>query len=227
MQDSKHVHCASLLSIAVAAAALGVGFPLAHAEPPTPDYSNGTVVHFGDSFVDAGLQQSLRPKFNAASTRYLNFGKSSSYLANWAFGKDLTNLYYSHRPALFLINLGANETRAKPEARAASVRQIVKTLKGTPCVWLSIPMWKGEPTGLNEMIRRESAPCRYFDSSVVASTLPRTRDGIHPSPTGGEIWADALWTWLRDERDPTKGAWALKPAPASEHGPRGPSPNGS
>jgi lysophospholipase L1-like esterase len=224
MRDSRRFHRASILSLALSLAALatlGVGFPSAHADPPTkPDYSNGTVVHFGDSMVDAGLQQAFRPKFAAEKTRYLNFGKSSTYLANWAFGPDLSTLYFSHRPALFLITLGANETRAKPESRVSSVRQIVKTLKGTPCVWISIPMWKNEPTTLNEMIRRESTPCRYFDSAAVADQLPRNRDGIHPTPKGGAVWADAIWKWLGTQRDTTKGPWILKAAPAEEHGPR-------
>ncbi len=187
-----------------------------NARAPRPG-ANGTVIHIGDSFVDAGLSAALRPKFAAEATRYLNFGKHSTYLGTWAFEENLENYYYDYRPALVLVTLGANEPAAPPETRARLVREIVKRLRGAPCVWISTPLWKGAPTGLNDMIRRESAPCRFFDSSAVAADMPRMKDGVHPDKQGGQMWADAFWRWLDENRDPSRGYWGIKDAPPEEH----------
>ncbi len=209
------------------AAAVALVVPLAvapsasEAQTPTaPDYSNGTIVHIGDSFLDSGLQQALKPKLLGEKTHYISLAKASSYLGEWSVSPDLAKLYFSHRPALFLITLGANETKAPPASRVASVRRLVQNLHGTPCVWVGFPIWKNEPTGLNEMIRRESAPCRYFDSDAIGEQIPRARDKIHPTTAGGAIWAEAVFKWLKAERDPGKAAyWTLKPAPPEEHNP--------
>jgi len=182
------------------------------AQPGRGEFSNGTVVHFGDSFIDAGLRQTLGPKFRGEKTRYIPKAKTSSYLGTWATPDALLPLYWTWRPSLFLITLGANEGWAEPQSRVGVVRTISRGLKGVPCVWLGIPFWKGVPPGLNEMIQRESAPCRFFDSSALAEKMPRTTfDGRHPTNEGGAMWADAFWTWLMAERDPNKGPWGLKP----------------
>lgn len=181
---------------------------------------NGLVVHFGDSFVDAGLRQNLAPKFASHQTKYFFFGRRMSVLANWASGSELDELYFGFRPSLFLVTLGANDlTYPNPEQRVALVRKIIGKMRGTPCVWISIPLWQGAPTGMTDMFRREAAPCRHFDSSAVAATMSRQKDGRHPDAKGGAAWADAVWSWLLAERDPSKEYWALKPAPATEYAP--------
>lgn len=180
---------------------------------------NGLVVHFGDSFVDAGLRQNLAPKFASHQTRYFFFGRRMSVLANWASSSELDELYFGFRPSLFLVTLGANDLSfPNAEQRVALVRKIVGKMRGTPCVWISIPLWQGAPTSMAEMFRRECAPCRYFDSSAVAATMSRQKDGRHPDAKGGAAWAEAVWSWLQEERDPAQGYWGLKPPAAGEHG---------
>jgi hypothetical protein len=193
---------------------------------------NGTIVHFGDSFVDAGLQQALRPRFKAEQTKYFSFGRRLAWIATWAYGGDLDNLYYSYRPSLFIITVSANDlVYPRPEERVKVVRDLVKKLRDTPCVWISTPLWAGAPTAYLDMVRRESAPCRYFDSEGVNPRIKKQPDGRHPNIEGGATWAEAFWNWLQAERDPSKGYWALKPAPADEHAPRpmssSPSPTSS
>jgi lysophospholipase L1-like esterase len=210
------------LALAAASLALFAAVPVpARADAPA-DCSGGTVVHFGDSFVDAGLRQALGPRFAAEHTRYIVASKTSSWLSSWAGSVKLNELYWGWRPSLFIVTLGANELRADPAPRAALVRQIVREMHGTPCVWISIPLWPGMPPDLNDMIRRESAPCRFFDSTVVESKIPRQAfDGAHPTMEGGAIWADAFWRWLDSERDRTgggKGPWALKPRAGEDGG---------
>lgn len=176
--------------------------------------SSGTVVHFGDSFIDAGLRQALGPRFAAEHARYIVAAKTSSWLSTWAGSVKLNELYWGWHPSLFVVTLGANELRAAPAPRAALVRQIVREMHGTPCVWISIPLWQGMPPDLMEMEKRESAPCLFFDSNAVADKIPRQSfDGAHPTVEGGAIWAEAFWTWLDAQRDRSEGAasWALKP----------------
>jgi hypothetical protein len=194
---------------------LAAALPRPSAAQPS-EYTNGTVVHFGDSFVDAGLRQALGPKFRAEKTRYIAKPQTSSYLGTWARADALLPLYWTWRPSLFVITLGANEGFADPPTRAGAVHAISRGLKGVPCVWMSIPYWKGVPPGMNEMMRKESAPCRFFDAGALAEKIPRQSfDGRHPTIEGGAMWAEAFWTWLMAERDPSRGPWALKEAPAS------------
>ena len=193
--------------------------PAARAMGPTAP-PNGFVIHIGDSFVDAGLKQALRPKFKEMSTRYLSYARTSSWLSSWASDPELDNLYWGYRPALFLVTLGANELNAKPaERRAHLVHEINRHFRSTPCVWISIPIWEGAPRDLVDVTQRESAPCRFFDSSQVGARMTRQSDKRHPDAAGGALWADTFWQWLMRERDPSKGFWALKPAPPDEHTP--------
>lgn len=182
------------------------------------DVSHGTVVHFGDSFIDAGLRQALGPKFAATHTRYVVSSKTSSYLGTWAFGQDTWKLKWTWHPTLWLVTLGANEPRADPASRVAVVKQLVRNLGGAPCVWIGTPMWEGETTALMDMIAKESAPCRYFDSNALRDRIARQSwDHAHPTNEGGTVWAEAFWQWLEGERDPDGPTyWTLKPAPAQE-----------
>lgn len=203
-------------------AALVFVFPdLSDADEPAPPVRPTFVVHFGDSFVNAGLQQNLRPRFKEMNVRYVTAGRTSSWLATWATGQQVDDLYWGYRPALFLVTLGANDLFFSPaDQRKQLVHDIVKKMRGTPCVWIGIPIWETAPTEFVEMMRRESAPCRYFDSNTIASRITRQADKRHPDQAGGKLWADTFWDWLMDQRDPSQGGWALKPAPPDEHAPR-------
>lgn len=191
-------------------------------EPPHPvaHGPNGLVMHFGDSFVDAGLRQALRPRFEAERTRYFSIGKRSWWIATWAYGNELDDIYWGYRPSLYLITLGANDlVYPNPEQRTYLVHDLVKKLRNKPCVWISIPLWEGAPTAFQDMIRRECGPCRYFDSSTVNARITKQHDRRHPDANGGAAWAEAFWEWLQTQRDPSAGYWALKPAPPEEHAP--------
>jgi hypothetical protein len=141
------------------------------------------------------------------------------------------------RPDLVLINLGANEvSNTDPPTHAPAVRRIVKAIGGRPCVWVSPPLWRKD-TGIIDVIREHSAPCRFFDSNVLVTTpIPRQSDKIHPTVAGGAIWAAAFWEWLEAQRAPAdpgapepspsgaaagarRNPWELKPSPPEEHRP--------
>jgi lysophospholipase L1-like esterase len=213
------------------AAALASSAPIATgapSEPPAkpaapPPIPTGTaVLHIGDSFAVAGFAQALKPHMQALGVRYEVRAETSSFTTTWAARMDL--LVANTQPDLVIVNLGANEfTNTDPPAHAPAVRRIVKSIGNRPCVWVSPPSWRKD-TGITEVMRENTAPCRFFDSDVLVKTpIPRQGDKIHPSEAGGAIWAEAFWTWLNEQRAPAesgaiKGSpWRLLPAPPEEH----------
>jgi lysophospholipase L1-like esterase len=181
------------------------------------------VLHIGDSFAAAGFVQALKPRLKALGVHYDVHAETSSFTTTWA--ARVPRLIADIQPDLVLINLGANEmSNIDPPSHAPAVRRIVAAIAPRPCVWVSPPTW-GPNTGILNVIRENSAPCRFFDSDhLVKGPIPRQRDGIHPSVEGGAIWAEAFWMWLIQERDPSgigpdaaKRPWLLKPGPAAEH----------
>ncbi len=199
----------------------------APAPPPIPP---GTVVvHIGDSFALAGFAQALKPRLKALGVRYDVKAETSSFTTTWS-GK-IEAVISNTQPDLVIINLGANEVaNVDPAAHAPAVRHIIAAIKGRPCVWVSPPSWRKD-TGIQDVIRQNSAPCRYFDSDkLVPVPIPRQKDHIHPTEEGGAIWAEAFWTWLQQERAPVDPAevakgvkpvpWRLKPSPKEEHEPQ-------
>ena len=127
-----------------------------------------------------------------------------------------------------IINLGANEVaNTDPSTHAYAVRRIVKGVGNRPCVWVAPPLWRKD-TGILDVIRENTAPCRYFDTdAVVKQPIAKQNDKIHPSREGGATWADAFWSWLQSERASAtvdvplvagkRSPWALRAAPDAEH----------
>ncbi|CAN93590.1 MULTISPECIES: SGNH/GDSL hydrolase family protein [Sorangium] len=206
---------------AEAAAAPTAAVPPEFAVPP-----NTAVLHVGDSFAVAGFAQALRPRMQAHRVRYAVKAETSSYTVTWASRMEL--LVANYQPDLVIISLGANEVEnVNPPAHAGAIRRIVKAIGGRPCVWVSPPLWRKD-TGIIDVIRTNSAPCRFFDSdALVPGPLPRQKDKIHPNEVGGARWAEAFWSWLtaehlpageeRGEAAPARSPWALRPSPPEEH----------
>lgn len=197
--------------------------------PPIPP--NTVVLHIGDSFLQAGFAQALKPRMKELAVRYEIRSEQSSYTTTWA-GK-MEALVRETKPDLVMINLGANEvSNTDPSTHAQAVRRIVKGIGARPCVWVSPPLWRRD-TGIINVIRENSAPCRFFDSDrLVKENIARGSDKIHPTPAGGAVWAGAFWTWLEGERAPLepsesglsvgsgegkRNPWLFKPAPPDEH----------
>lgn len=203
----------------------------APAPPPAalPPIPPGTaVLHIGDSFALAGFAKALKPRMKALGVRYEVRAETSSFTTTWSGKIDL--LISNTQPDLVIINLGANEVaNVDPPAHAPAVRHIVSAIGNRPCVWVSPPSWRKD-TGIQDVIRQNSAPCRYFDSDkLVSQPIQRQGDKIHPTDEGGAVWADAFWSWLQAERAPADPAatgklspWRLKPSAAGEHEPLAP-----
>ncbi len=195
------------------------------APPPIP---KGTaVLLIGDSFALAGFSKALKPRMIALGARYEVRAETSSFTTTWSAKID--RLVADTQPDLVIINLGANEVaNTDPPAHAPAVRKIVRAIGDRPCVWVAPPLWRKD-TGITEVIRENSAPCRFYDSTaLVKKPIPRQGDRIHPNEEGGAIWADAFWSWLNEQRAgaAAEGAlegklrpWRLKVAPIEEHTP--------
>jgi len=95
-------------------------------------------------------------------------------------------------------------------------------MTGVPCVWISVPLWKGAPSGLNEMIRRESAPCRHFDSGAVAAKITRQADHVHPDAKAAPSGPTPSGPGSRRTATTSKGFWASSPRRPTKHGPAKP-----
>jgi hypothetical protein len=187
----------------------------APAAPPLAMPRGTWVLHIGDSFVHAFLQQNLRPRFQASGTGYVVDATTATYTTTWANDPDLDR-WLGRRPSLVLVTLGANEVDMPvPLEHARAVKQLVRKIgeASTSCVWITPPMWKAD-SGILQVIHDHSAPCLFLDSDALLGGLSpdeRQRDHIHPNERGGARWADAVWAWLTDHRDPARPAWALVP----------------
>ncbi|HEY4117163.1 MAG TPA: SGNH/GDSL hydrolase family protein [Byssovorax sp.] len=206
--------------------AVDAAAPAAPPDAPPPPIPKGTaVLVIGDSFALAGFTKALKPRMKELGARYEVRAETSSFTTTWANKVEL--LVANTQPDLVIVTLGANEMQnIEPTTHAFAVRKIAQSIGGRPCVWVSPPLWKKD-TGMMNVLRENSAPCRFFDSDVeVKEPIPRQGDHVHPTDKGGAIWADAFWAWLERERAPAdpsaagRSPWTLKPAAPGEHDPR-------
>jgi hypothetical protein len=162
------------------------------------------ILHVGDSFAGA-LGIPLGELFAAAGMRSVLKHTDSSYLTDWAWDGNLQKFVWKYNPDLVIVTLGANELEiADPELREKTVRKIVESIGGRPCVWVAIPLWDGPKNGLLDVIRKNSAPCTYLDTNTLIDTtqMARISDGIHPTTEARRAWAAEVLAWLRAHRRP-------------------------
>jgi len=185
------------------------------AGPGASPAPRGWVLHIGDSFTHAFLQQNLGPRFRAVGARYVVDATTSTYTTTWA-NDPVFDEWLAQRPSLVLVTLGANEFDIPlPALHAGAVARIAHKIaaSGASCVWIAPPMWTPD-TGILQVIYEHCSPCVYFDSDALLGGLApseRKRDHIHPNERGGARWAGAFWDWLMEHRDPERGPWAVSP----------------
>jgi lysophospholipase L1-like esterase len=186
------------------------------AEPQAPAGEGTWVLHIGDSFADASFQQNIGPRIRASGARYVVQATTATYTSTWAYDPELDELL-GRKPSLVIVTLGANEVDMPvPSVHAGAVERIARKIDaaGASCVWTTPPLWKGDDTGILQVIHDHCSPCVYFDSDAVLGGLhadERQPDRIHPNKRGGARWADAFWSWLDDHRDRSRPGWAVLP----------------
>ncbi len=206
-------------SVLLGVVALLAAVPLAGADeaPPLPPDAP-VVLHVGDSFVHVGFAQTLKPKFREAGARYVVRSKHSIYTPTIIRALQLPALMRNRKPSLVIVNIGGNEMRMpQPEDHAAAIRRVSEVVSrgGASCVWVTPPppVDRGQ-TGIVGVIKRETAPCRVFDSTPLAADLERESfDQVHPTRKAGAKWAEVFWSWLQRERQLGADGWKLKPRP--------------
>jgi lysophospholipase L1-like esterase len=171
------------------------------------------VLHVGDSFAGA-LGLPLSALFEQAGIKSVLKHTDASYLTDWAWNGELQKMLWKYNPDLLIITLGANELAiADPEQRIKTIKKITSLVGDRPCVWVAIPLWKGDHNGLLDVIRKHAAPCIYWDSNQLLDVehMPRVADGIHPTSKARSDWAQVVFDWLKQHRAAHGGKpWALK-----------------
>jgi hypothetical protein len=151
------------------------------------------VLHVGDSMVGGswGLTRAFEAKLATEGARIIRHTKVSESLTSFDKSPTLKDLLRTHDPDIVVITLGANDALVPhPEVFAHSIANVVKRIGDRECWWMGPPMWK-EDTGIVAVLRDNTSPCHFFDSSKLE--LERASDGIHPTDRGGAKWADAFW----------------------------------
>jgi len=167
--------------------------------PPAPPKVYKTVVHTGDSMVGGGLCKALAPMFKEEGTKFVRDVWESASISVFDDSDRIPTLMKRYNPDLVVLTLGANDVfNDHPEYMTKHIESIVKKIGHRDCVWVGPPLWKGDK-GLVEVIRAHSSPCRFFDSQHIV--MQRAGDGIHPTEKGGEVWAAALWPFLKGGPD--------------------------
>ena len=186
---------------------LAVTAPAAEKGPPPPP----VVLHVGDSFVASGFAQALKPKVQALGGKYVSVSQTSAYTTTLIRQIKLDSLMTVNHPAMVIVTIGANEMRMPlPEQHAHAVRNITKLVSATQCVWALPPRWDDGETGILAIMKREAGSCRVYDPTPIEKSIPRGPDKIHPSPKGGQMWADAFWTFLMEGRGEGDSPWEPK-----------------
>ena len=93
----------------------------------------------------------------------------------------------------------------------SQARALLRYLLGW--LWILPPLWKPD-SGLMQIIKDNSAPCKVLDTTVLVKDLPRGPDKIHPNAEGREAWAEAVFQWLKKSRAPAgPKPWSLLDQP--------------
>jgi lysophospholipase L1-like esterase len=188
------------------------------AEQLGPAFPPGAkVLVIGDSFAQS-LGVGLKTLEAEQGFKTILKGEQSTYIPEWAGAKrDVPGLLRQYKPDLVVISLGGNElAMLDPTIRGPRVKELVGHMGSIPCIWVAPALWGNKETGLLEVIKSNSSPCRHFDSNRLTPDLPRGGDKIHPNPEGQRRWAKALVDWIRAERDRSRETFGLRPRPAGE-----------
>ena len=169
------------------------------------------MLHIGDSFAGAlgvELGRQLEQRDITSILRY----ETATYIPTWAWSPKLDTYLNRYKPDLVVITLGGNELQVPdPEDRIRNIKKLIGRLRGTPCVWVAIPLWEGAKPRMIDVIRDNSAPCAFMDTNALIPEMARAKDKIHPSMSAREQWARVAVNWLLQHRSPSGGRpWAIK-----------------
>jgi hypothetical protein len=169
------------------------------ASGPTTAPSNlRRIVLVGDSFAQ-GLAVPLLAIAQGIPCAFGAFGKQSTRVRDWMRGTSLDEAMGAPPPALVLVSLGTNDMRAADPAGAgtaagALIDRIVPS--GASVAWIGPPRVTFDTGVFRGALARECSQrsVRIFDSQAL--DLDRASDGVHMTPSGYRMWAEAIAAWV-------------------------------
>jgi lysophospholipase L1-like esterase len=188
----------AVVALILASAALWGGLVGAEEVAAPPAEAPERVLVVGDSMAWA-LANALRPLVEQEGGKFRVRSRTSDSIRGYAVNHKMQSDVRETRPDVVIISLGANEALVpRPEGLATYIQRIVKEVGPRECYWVGPPMWRPD-TGVVKLLAEHASPCRFFNSSEL--TLERRPDGIHPNPEGSKVWAQAVYDWIKAQRN--------------------------
>ena len=172
------------------------------------------VLHLGDSTVGfaGGLTKALRPMFADAGMKYYGDSFTAAGIQSYDDDKDkrLQTLIKQFKPDMVIINMGMNNlTVPHPEVLIGHIQSLVKKLVGEDpkrvCYWIGPPSWKPDRKLLNPVLKENTPPCIFFNSSNLL--LERQKDNVHPTDKGGQVWAKHFFYFFETGKELIDQDW--------------------
>jgi hypothetical protein len=165
-------------------------------EPVICDTASQRILFFGDSMIE-GLSRRMKQYASENHHELLNVIWYSSSTKIWAEHTDtLKHFMQEFQPTYIMICLGGNELFIKDlDKRDAYIKDILRTVAGTPYVWIGPPNWKAD-TGINQTIEKNVGTYRFFPSKRL--NYQRKSDGAHPTYASAAMWMDSVAHWMND-----------------------------
>ncbi len=182
-----------------AKAPIGTPLPIADVDdvyPMVRDWAHARILHIGDSQLSRGYKSTLAAFFAEAGATFQQETWVGSKAKSWVVSGRASNLMRSFRPNVVLITLGTNTLRYQKPARERSwVLALIDRTAGTECFWIGPPPLIDDLHGYNEWLKKNTAPCRYFDSRVM-DFQKRSDRKFHVTSEQGAIWAERVWQFM-------------------------------
>lgn len=190
----------------------GVGLAVsASASQPPPQRVLGPgarLLIIGDSLAQ-GLATPLRQIAQESRVEFSVDARSGTRIDQWANQAWLANAIATFRPTVILVSLGTNDMKLKdPSVQKPYLIKLATMLRGSGArvVWIAPPTMPFPDHGVQALVRSVGFPTFGSD----ALTIPRTSDGIHPTPVGYAGFAGSVWRWT-DRPLAALGATPTKP----------------
>ncbi|MBD0372244.1 MAG: hypothetical protein ICV60_15485 [Pyrinomonadaceae bacterium] len=150
------------------------------------------VLLVGDS-MGQGIAPFLQRKVEAAGGSFVGAPEQSSTIIWWQGSGKLRALIAQHRPDSIFIALGSNELYMKnAQERAPVIRAMLAEIGAREAYWIGPPTWKPGST-LSPVIEENFQSGHFYNSESLS--VPRGKDGKHPTLEGYDQWVELIWRW--------------------------------
>ncbi len=164
--------------------------------PFVPDWSHARVLHIGDSHVFGGYKAALAARLREAGAVLHQEMWVGSRSKSWVVSGKAVRLMNRYKPNVVIVTLGTNIIKYEhPERELSWVRALIERIDQATCYWIGPPPLIPDYHGYNDLMKENTAPCRYFDSRAL-DFPPRKDAKFHLSRAQGEQWAEQVWRFM-------------------------------